>query len=335
MTTLGYAAMSAGDALVPYEYDLPPLGSEEVRLAVSHCGICYSDVDLVDDAFKRTLYPIVPGHEIVGVVSDRGSNVKHLEIGQRVGVGPLRHSCSQCECCTTGFEQLCFGGAPTAGSGAPGGFANEVQLSSKFAFAIPDPLPSAMTAPLMCAGLTMYNALNRHTANNMQVALLGVGGLGHVGVQLASKMGHEVTAFDLKPSPEDIQLQKQLGAHHVVDTSDAEKLKSVRNKFDVIISTVHGNLDFHPFIAALRPNGKLCLVGNNPSQISVLGRLVLGQRAVVGVAAGSRDDANNMLEFSARHGIAAVGEVMNITDINAAMDRVRAQDVRFRMVVEV
>lgn len=334
MRAHGYAATSAGAPLTPLAYDLPRLEAHEVRIAVSHCGICYSDVDLIDNAFKRTPFPIVPGHEIVGHVAERGSAVKHLQIGQRVGVGPQRSACLQCACCETGHEQLCVDGSATAGGGAPGGFADTVQLDSAFAFVLPDALPSAMTAPLMCAGLTMYNALRKHTSAGMRVGLLGVGGLGHVGLQFAAKMGHEVTAFALAPALEDIALVQRLGAHSVVDSSEPEALAALRSSFDVIISTVHGQVDFNPFISALRPNGKLCLVGNSPGQISVLGRLVLGQRAVVGVASGGRHDANQMLAFAAQHDIAAVGETLPMSAVNKALNLVRAQDVRFRMVLE-
>lgn len=334
-TVYSHAATHAGAQLDPIEIELDDPGPSEVLIAITHSGVCYSDIDVIDDVFGVARFPAVAGHEIVGTIAKIGSDVKHLTVGQRVGVGPQCAACLRCELCLDGFENVCATGSlMTANRGSGGGFATHIQLGTDFVFTIPDGLDSAHAAPLLCAGLTTYSALQQHLDRPARVGILGIGGLGHLAVQFANKLGHDVTALALHPSAEEVAAHLALGASRTINTGDSAALRA-SERMDFILCTAHGSFELAPFVKALRPNGVLCLVGNTPAPIGNVAKyLVLGQRCIVGSAAGNRSSMRAMLEFAARQKITPMIERMPMSQINDALARVRANDVRFRMVLE-
>lgn len=329
-----YAAESAASPLVPFTYELGDLKPDEIAISVTHCGVCYSDVSYIDDHFGGVAFPLVAGHEVVGTVASMGANVDHLELGQRVGVGPQCGSCLNCEYCAGGREILCSEKQLTIGGGNRGGFANLMKVDANFAFAIPDNLGSADAAPLLCAGLTTYSPLAHHTRPGMRVGVIGIGGLGHLALQFASKMGLQVTAMSSADAKKDEAIG--FGAHNYVNTNNPDDMASAVNTMDFILSTVYSDLDWPTYMSLLRPDGRICVVGASMAPINMPAALLtVNQHHISGGAAGGRADMMEMLDFASQHGIAAKTEVMPLADINTALDKVRNNAVRYRMVLEV
>lgn len=327
-----YAAMAAKQPLAPYEYELGAPGPNEVRVQVSHCGLCRSDLDALDDRFGSATFPLVAGHEIIGTVTAVGSAVSHLQVGQRVGIGPLGNACLSCEYCAGGRDNLCRKLEFTIGGGRRGGFANVVQIPAAYAFPIPESLASENAAPLLCAGVTSYSPLRNHTTSSSHVGVIGIGGLGHLAVKFAAKRGSEVTA--ISSSANKAADARKFGAHHFVVSSDASQMRKAAGSLDFILSTVDVDLNWMEYLGLLRPDGKICIVGGTLGPINVpAGMLIMGQYSFVGSAAGSRAVSAEMLEFSARHGIWAETEVMPISQINTALDRLRSGKAPFRIVL--
>lgn len=319
---------------MPITYELGAPAPGDVTVEISHCSICFSDIDVIDDAFGRTTYPVVAGHEVVGTVAAVGSAVTGLEVGQRVGVGPQRGACLRCESCLAGRENLCRDAVSTAASGLPGGFATAMQLPAEFAAPIPAALDSAGAAPLLCAGLTVFSPLMRYAPTPTRVGVLGVGGLGHLALQFASRMGHHVTAFTDVDGAGERERQRALGADEIVDTRDPSQMRAARSHVDVLISTVHGNVDLAPYVVTLKPAGTLVLIGNTPGPLGdVLAHLILGERRIVGSAQGPRLMTRRMLEFAAREGVRASAELADMATINEGIDRVRQGLPRYRVVL--
>lgn len=329
----GYVAHNPGDTLVPYTYEPEPLGAEDVEVAISHCGICHSDVHIIDGDWGHH-HPAVAGHEVVGTVAALGSNVKSLQIGQRVGIGWQSGSCMECEWCIRGETNLCPNSLATC-KDRPGGFADRIRVDARFAFPIPDALDSVNAAPLLCGGITVYAPLAHFGVRpSDRVGVIGIGGLGHLAVQFAAKMGCEVTAFSTSPSKE--AEARTLGAHHFINSKDDAQMKAARRSLDFIISTVNVNLDWDSYIKVLRPDGMLCFVGalSDPIQIST-GLLLGNRRSVSGSPIGSRAQMQEMLDFAARHQVVAQTELLPMAEINTALDKVRRNEARYRMVVSV
>ena len=325
------AALAAKQSLKPFSYQPDALGPHDVEVTITHCGIC-SDVHLIDNDWGVSAYPLVPGHEIIGTVSALGREVEHLKTGQRVGVGWQRGSCLVCEQCLRGDENLCAENRATC-VGHHGGFADKVYVDSRFAFAIPDALASENAAPLLCGGATTYSPLRRHVRPDMRVGVIGIGGLGHMALQFAAAFGCEVTA--LSSTPEKEKEAKSFGAHRFINTADSSAMKKAGGSIDFIISTAFANLDWGSYLDLLRPNGKLCFVGVPPAPISFhVGALLGGQKTVCASVIGSRWLIREMLEFSARHGIKAQTEVVPMADVNKAIEKVRANKARYRMVLK-
>ncbi|MEH6519385.1 MAG: NAD(P)-dependent alcohol dehydrogenase [Halioglobus sp.] len=334
MEISAYAATESGKDLVPFNYDSGDLGPDEILVAITHCGICYSDVSFIDDHFGGTGYPLVAGHEVIGTVTHVGTNVDHLAVGQRVGVGPQCASCLNCSYCASGREILCSEKQLTIGGGNRGGFGNAMKVDANFAFAIPENLDSVNAAPLLCAGLTTYSPLAHHTRPGMRVGVIGIGGLGHLALQYANKMGLEVTA--LSSSDKKKEEAMALGAHHFVNTSDPEAMAGAVNSVDFILSTIYADLDWVSYMSLLRPDGRFCIVGASMNPIDMPAALLtVNQHHISGGAAGGRADMMEMLQFSSRHGITAKTEVMPVSEINAALEKVRNNEVRYRMVLEI
>jgi len=285
----GLAVHAAGAQLLPYKYDPGELQTHEVEIQISHCGVCHSDVHLIDNDWGISRYPFIPGHEIVGTVVAVGSDVIDRSIGERVGVGWQADSCGICEWCRQGDEHLCAKSQPTC-VGRSGGFADSIRVNSRFAIPVPDALESENVAPLMCGGITVYSPLRNHGVRpSSRVGVIGIGGLGHMGLQFAKAFGAEVTAFSTSKDKEAEALA--MGAHHFVNTRDTGALKKVAGSFDFLLSTVSAEQDWQGFVNSLRPKGTLCVVGVPPSPIALQAfPLIAGQRSVSGSPSGSPRD---------------------------------------------
>ncbi len=327
-----FATEAAGKPLQPFEYEPSELGLYDVEVAISHCGICHSDVHLVDDDWQMSTYPLVPGHEIVGTVQAVGRAVRNLETGQRVGIGWLRSTCLACAHCLAGEENLCPEQEATC-MGHYGGFADRIRTDSRFVYPLPEKLPSESAAPLLCAGVTVYAPLRRHARPHMKVGVIGIGGLGHLALQFARAFGCEVTAFS---SSEDKAADAQrLGAHHFVTTQAGAPTAEVAPSLDLILNTVHVDLNWPAFVEALRPNGILCTVGAGATPIAVPPFALLGaQKSLTGSVTGGRKLILEMLEFAARHDIRAHVQLAPMSDADAALDKVRRGEARYRMVLQ-
>jgi len=326
------AVHAAGAQLVQYKYDPGELKSSEVEVKITHCGVCHSDVHLIDNDWGVSRYPFIPGHEIVGTVSAIGSEVRQHKLGDRVGIGWQADSCGICEWCRQGDEHLCASAQPTC-VGRNGGYADAIRVNAKFAIAVPDGLESENAAPLLCGGVTVYSPLRNHDVRPYsRVAVVGIGGLGHLGLQFARAFGAEVTAFSTSVDKEAEALN--MGAHHFVNSRDTAEVKKVAGSFDFVLSTVSADQDWQALVNSLRPKGTLCVVGVPPSPIGLHAfPLIAGQRAVSGSPTGSPRDLHEMLDVAARHNIKALTERFKMADANEAIARVKKSKVRYRAVL--
>jgi alcohol/geraniol dehydrogenase (NADP+) len=331
MTIHAYAAREKKSALVPFEYDPKPLGAHDVEIAITHCGICHSDVHLVTGDWGMGRYPMVPGHEIVGTVAAVGPEAAPLKPGDRVGVGWQRGACLQCDACLSGDENLCAGNVATCVDNH-GGFADRIRLDGRFAFPVPAALSSEAAAPLLCGGVTVYSPLRRWVRPSMRVGVVGIGGLGHLALQFARAMGCEVTAISSSPDKE--PEARSFGGHRFLATREPRALRSAAGTLDFILSTVFVSQDWTSLIGALRPNGILCLVGAPAEPLSIPSfALIGGQKTVTASVIGGRPAIREMLEFAARHGVAAKTEPRAMKDADSALDRVRQGKARYRVVL--
>lgn len=328
----GLAAHAAGAQLLAFKYDPGELGRHEVEIKISHCGVCHSDVHLIDNDWGFTKYPFIPGHEIVGTVVGLGADAQGLKMGERVGVGWQADSCGICEMCRQGDEHLCAQSQPTC-VGRHGGYADKVRVNARFAIPIPAVLESENVAPLMCAGITVYSPLRNHGVRpSSRVGIIGIGGLGHLGIQFAKAFGAEVTAFSTAKDKE--AEAKSLGAHHFVNTRDTGALKKVAGSFDFLLSTVSADQDWQGYVGALKPKGTFCLVGAATSPIQVQGfSLLAGQKSISGSPTGSPRDLHEMLDVAARHGVKAITERFVMAKANDAVAKVKKNKVRYRAVL--
>jgi alcohol/geraniol dehydrogenase (NADP+) len=326
-----YAARRARGRLAPFVYTPDRLGPHDVELRVSHCGICHSDVHLVDGDWGASRYPMVPGHEIVGSVAALGASVRQLRRGQRVGVGWQRGACLECEPCVRGEENLCANEVATCVD-HHGGFAERIRVDSRFAFPIPEALASEHAAPLLCGGITVYAPLRRHARAAARVGVLGIGGLGHLALQFAHAMGCEVTALSASPDKE--AEAHGFGAHRFVLAREPRALRAVAGTLDFLLSTVFRPLDIAPLLDTLRPNGALCFVGvpDAPLRLDV-GSMLGRQLSVTTSAIGGRPAIREMLAFAARHGIAPKVQLRPLAEANAALAEVRKGRARYRVVL--
>jgi uncharacterized zinc-type alcohol dehydrogenase-like protein len=327
-----YAAPAAGAPLEPFEYEPGPLGPHEIEVAVTHCGICHSDLHLIDNDWGNTSYPLVPGHEVIGEVAAVGGVVAEHRIGDRVGIGWQCGSCGHCDFCIAGDEQFCMENQATC-VGHPGGYADRLRADDRFAFSIPAPLASEDAAPLLCGGATVYTPLRHFGVRpDHRVGVIGIGGLGHLAVQFARAFGCEVTAFSSSPDKE--AEARDLGAHHFVASRDPDALAGAANTLDFLLATVNVSLDWLAYLNVLRPKGYLCIVGAVPEPLTIPAfALLVGQKAVCGSPIAGRPTLREMLAFAARHGIGSHSEAIPMTQVNTALDRLRANRARFRIVL--
>ena len=333
MPVNAYAAMNKGEDLQNFNYEPKTLDPLEVEVRITHCGICHSDVHLIDNDWGFSAFPLVPGHEIVGIVSNVGSEVNRIKIGDRVGIGWQSGSCHECEWCDKGEENLCDKSQPTC-VGRYGGFADSIITDSRFAFVIPEALESENAAPLLCAGITVYSPMKIFGLQaHHKVGVIGIGGLGHLAIQFAAEMGCEVTAFST--SPEKGNEAKGFGAHNFVVNTDDAQMEKATNSLDLIISTVTAKLNWTQYVNILRKNGKLSIVGASPGNLDVPTLMLLfGQKSIGGSGIGGNSVMREMLEFAARNNIKAKTEVMPMEKVNDAIQKVRDYKARYRMVLK-
>lgn len=328
------AALAKGAALEDFSYQPEELGPNDIEIEISHCGLCHSDIHLIDDSWSRSKYPQVPGHEIVGTVGAMGSAVKHLELGQRVGVGWQRSACLECDLCLGGEENLCPRQQATC-MGHHGGLADRIRIDGRFAFALPPDLDSAAAAPLLCGGVTVYAPMRRYGIGaTSSVAVIGIGGLGHMAIRMLRALGAEVTAFSTSPDKKPEALA--MGAHDFASSTDAREIRKHFGRFDLILSTVAARLDWTTYLQTLRANGTLCLLGIPPRMIMQFppSLLITGQRSITGSDIGGRAVIREMLRFVTRHGVVPQIQRMPMVEANAALTRLRQNQVRYRLVLE-
>ncbi|NIN68806.1 MAG: alcohol dehydrogenase catalytic domain-containing protein [Anaerolineae bacterium] len=329
-TILGYATRAAGQPLEPFTYEPPKLGEYDVRVSISHCGLCYSDIQAIDDYYGITTYPFVPGHEIVGYVSAVGPEASGLKEGDRVGIGWQGRSCLQCEWCLKGEEQLCMD-IVDSGTWVPyGGFSSSIIVDSRFAYLLPDAMPSEFAAVLLCAGITVYSPLRLYAElPSREIGIIGVGGLGHLAIQLARALGYEVTA--ISSSPEKKEEALAFGADHFI-VADQTSLREFEFGFDLLLCTAHGKFNWEPLLSTLKKNGKLVLLGFpdvafNPTDV------VAHQLSITGSFLGNRAGMREMLSFAQAHGVTPAVEVMPMSQVNEAIQRVKENKARYRIVL--
>jgi uncharacterized zinc-type alcohol dehydrogenase-like protein len=328
----GLAAHAAGAELLAFKYDPGKLGLHEVEIAITHCGVCHSDLHLISNDWGISQYPFIPGHEIVGKVTALGAEVRSLEVGQRVGLGWQSNSCGVCEWCTRGMENLCPASEGTCVH-RHGGYADRVRANARFVIPIPDALDSEHVAPLLCGGITVYNPLRTHDINpSSRVGIVGIGGLGHMAIQFARAFGAEVTAFSTSVEKE--EEARALGAHNFVNSRESKAVKEAAGTQDFILNTANADQDWGAFVQALRPTGTLCFVGVPPSPVSLLAfPLISSQRSISGNPTGSPYRLKEMLDVAARHGIKATTESFPMAQANTAIEKVKKGKVRYRAVL--
>lgn len=328
-----YAAMEAGAEFVPFEYEPGLLAADDIDIDVESCGICHSDLSMLDNEWGFTQYPFVGGHEVIGTIKAVGEKVTHLSVGQRVGLGWHSAYCNTCKTCQSGDHNLCATAQPTI-AGRYGGFAEQIRAQASSVVALPDNIKPESAGPLFCAGITVFNPLVQFDIPpTSKVGVIGIGGLGHVALQFLNAWGCHVTAFTSSESKKKEALT--LGADEVLDTSNADTLAEAAGTFDFIISTVNAKLDWNAYLAALAPKGRLHFVGATlePLDIGVF-PLIGGQRSISGSTVGSPATISTMLDFAAQHNIEPQVEYYGFDQINEAMDRLRSGKAKYRIVLK-
>jgi uncharacterized zinc-type alcohol dehydrogenase-like protein len=333
MTTFNaYAATTAHGSLQPFSFDPGEIGPEEVEIKVTHCGLCHSDLSMLDNEWGMSQYPFVPGHEVTGTVAALGEAAKGLRIGQRVGLGWFAHSCLACHECLSGEQHLCANAQGTI-AGRHGGFADRVRAQWTWVRPLPDALDLAKVGPLLCGGITVFSPFLIHNVpSTARVGIIGIGGLGHMALQFANKWGCEVHAFTTSDRKE--AEARQLGAHYVHNTRQDGALKKLSRSIDLIISTINAPSDVSGFLGTLAPNGSFHNVGAvlKPLEVPAFD-LILGQKSVSGSPTGSPTAIDRMLAFSARHSIAPVVEFFPMSKVNDALEHLRSGKARYRVVL--
>ncbi|MBC3766694.1 NADPH-dependent aldehyde reductase Ahr [Neptunicella marina] len=328
-----YAAHSAGGQLEAFEYDPGPLGDQDVEINVESCGICHSDLSMLNNDWGMTQYPFVPGHEVIGTVAAVGSKVTSLTKGQRVGLGWHSGYCGTCSSCMSGDHNLCASAEMTIG-GRFGGFADKVRAQASAVVPLPEGVDPDSAGPLLCAGITVFNPLEQFAIKpTSKVGVIGIGGLGHLALQFLNAWGCEVTAFTRDASQKDDLIK--LGAHNVLNSSNADELEAAAGKFDYILSTVNVKLDWNAYVATLAPKGRLHFVGATvePLDLNVF-PLLMGQRSVSASPVGSPATIGKMLNFAALHHIKPVTEYFSFSDVNKAMDKLKNGKPHYRVVLK-
>ncbi|MFT3934265.1 MAG: NAD(P)-dependent alcohol dehydrogenase [Chitinophagaceae bacterium] len=337
-----YAAQSPTTDLAPWNFERREVGPHDVQIEIKYCGVCHSDLHQIKNDWFPGIFPMVPGHEIVGVITKVGDHVKKFKVNELAGVGCMVDSCQQCENCKDGLEQYClegntqtYNGKDRSGQPTYGGYSNTIVVREEFVLHISDKLNLAAVAPLLCAGITTYSPL-RHwkVGKGHKLAVLGLGGLGHMAVKFGVAFGADVTVLSTSASKE--KAAKELGAHHFVVTSDPAQVKAVKGKFDFILDTVSAEHDMNMYLSLLRTNGVHICVGapSKPMEIGIF-PLLGGRKSVAGSGIGGIPETQEMLDFCAANNIVSDIEMIDIKDITASYARMLKGDVRYRFVIDI
>ena len=340
--TRGYAVLSAKAPLIPYEFQRRELGAYDVGFDIQFSGICHSDIHQAREEWGAALFPMVPGHEIVGTVTKVGSSVTKFKVGDKIGVGVFIDSCRNCKNCKKGLQQYCLEGMTGTYNGyernsqsiAFGGYANYFVINEEYAVHIPSNLELAGVAPLLCAGITLYSPI-RHwkVGPNSKVAVMGLGGLGHMGVKFAAALGAEVTVLSHSPSKENDA--RAMGAHHFVVTKEIDWQKPVKKKFDLVLNTVSADHDLEPYLSTLATDGTMVIIGLPGKPFSFnAGSMLDGRRSISGSMIGGMPELQEMMNFCGDHSIVSDVEVIEPRYINEAYERTVASDVKYRFVID-
>ncbi|SPB15320.1 zinc-binding dehydrogenase [Caballeronia novacaledonica] len=340
-----YAAAAADKPLGPLDIQRRDVGPNDVRIDILFCGVCHSDLHMARNEWGGSNYPVVPGHEIVGRVAEVGSDVSKFKVGDLAGVGCMVDSCRTCAACQEGLEQFCDGpegftqtyNSPDRKSGGVtfGGYSTSIVVDEAFTLSIPANLELAAVAPLLCAGITTYSPLRHwNVQKGHKVGIVGLGGLGHMGVKLAAAMGAHVVLFTTSPGK--IEDAKRLGAHEVVISKDPDQMAAHANSFDFILNTVAASHDLDQFMALLRRDGTMTLVGapEHPHPSPSVMNMIFKRRSLAGSLIGGIAETQEMLDFCGRHGITSDIEMIRMDEINHAYERMLKSDVKYRFVID-
>lgn len=341
IATKGYAAQSATSKLEFFNFERRDVGPLDVQFEILYCGVCHSDLHQARNEWGGSIFPMVPGHEIVGKVVKVGSQVKKFKIGDLAAVGCIVDSCRECENCKEGLEQYCYKGAvgtynakDKAGAVTYGGYSNHIVVTEDFVLKVSDKLPLANVAPLLCAGITTWSPL-RHwkVGKGHKVAVVGLGGLGHMALKFASAFGADVTMLSTSPNKESDA--RKLGANHFALLNDAKQMRELKSKFDFIINTVSAPHDYNQLLRTLDTNGVMICVGIPPTPIELMGFALLGnRRSIAGSSIGGIPETQEMLDYCAKHNITSDIELIDIANINEAYERMLKGDVKYRFVID-
>jgi len=338
----GYAAADAKSPLTPFSFERRDLRPNDVHIDILFCGVCHSDIHQVRNEWGGSIYPMVPGHEIVGRVKAVGAAVTRFKPGDLAAVGVMIETCAKCKPCTTGLEQYCVEGFTDTYNAmerdgktvAMGGYSTEIVTDEKFTYNVPGSLDLAGVAPLLCAGITTYSPLRyANVGKGTKTGVVGLGGLGHMAVKFAVSFGAEVTVLSTSPSKE--ADARRLGAHHFALTTDKDTMKKLDSSFDVIIDTLSADHDFNPYLDLLGLNGKLMVVGlpsDHPRARAH--KLTKNRRSITGSTIGSLSECQEMLDYCSKHNIVADVEIIPIQKINEAYERMIKNDVKYRFVID-
>ena len=327
-----YAAHKQGAPLTEYHYDPGPLENSEVEIDVMYCGICHSDLSMIDNAWGMSQYPLVAGHEVIGKVKTLGKNVNNFSVGQTVGLGWHCGYCNDCHCCKSGHPNLCQKAKATIVQ-HHGGFADTVRADSNSVVAIPEGIDLESAGPLFCGGITVFNPLIQFDVKPTdKVAVIGIGGLGHMAIQFLNAWGCEVTAFTHQTDKKATLIE--MGAHHVLNSTNAKEIEEASGQFDFILSTVNAKLDWNLYLNTLKPQGRLHVVGAvlEPLDISAFA-LIMGQRQISGSPVGSPENIGKMLDFADQHQIKPIIETYKMSQVNEAISRLKSGKTRYRIVL--
>lgn len=333
MTVKAYAVTEAKGDFEPFEFELGEIAPNEVDISVESCGICHSDLSMVDDDWGMTQFPLVPGHEVVGKVSAVGDHVTHLQVGDRVGLGWHAGYCMMCDQCMGGDHNLCSSAEPTI-AGRYGGFADTVRAKAPSVVKIPDGLDAREAGPLLCGGIAMFNPmLQAGLSPTDSVGVIGIGGLGHLGLKFAAAWGCHVIAFT---SDSKRQEALDMGAHDTINSRDPEAIKAAAGQLDLVLSTVNVPLDWNAVLSTLKPRGRLMMPGavTEPLDINVLPDMMFKQLSVGSSPVGAPVVIRKMLDFAARHNIAPVNEHFPMSKVNDAFEHLRGGKARYRIVLD-
>ena len=342
MDVTAYAAPAPSAPLVPFTFRRREVGAHDILIDIKFAGICHSDVHQAQEDWGSSIFPMVPGHEIAGVVTQVGSAVTKFKVGDRAGVGCFVDSCRECDNCKAGLEQYCLGHIVLTYNGyeadltSPtyGGYSTHIVVDENYGLLIPDNLPLDIAAPLLCAGITLYSPLRHWQAGpGKRVGIMGLGGLGHMGVKIAHAMGADVTLISHSATKEDDA--RRLGADHFILSSDSKAMKAARNSLDLIMNTVSADIDLDRYVSLIALHGTMCVVGLPVKPLSVSAFTLTDQRrSIAGTNNGGIAENQEMLNFCAEHGFGSDIEVIAVQQVNEAWARLAKSDVRYRFVID-